>query len=310
MAEPYKNLPWDDFRVIKAIAEARSLPAAAAELGIDHSTVFRRLNQIEKALGVRLFERLRTGYVVTPAGEEVVGLAARLDEEITALTRRMSGREPDPSGELRVTTNDSLLIHLLIPLLATFRRRCPRIRLDVVIGNRALDLSKRDSDVAIRATDRPPDTLVGRRIARIGWALYGRAQDFPDPGPVTDDALAGRDWVSLGDALGGLAAVRHVRTQVPADRVAYRIDTVLGLAEAIEAGIGIGHLPCFVGDPRPGLRRLGPLIEPFATDLWLLTHPDLRGAARVRAFLDVMGAELGKCRDLLEGRSGAALIAP
>ncbi|MCW1843613.1 LysR family transcriptional regulator [Prosthecomicrobium hirschii] len=305
MPNAAKSLAWDDFRVIKAIAEARALPAAAASLGIDHSTVFRRLNQIERVLGLRLFDRIRTGYAVTAAGEEVVGLALRMDEEITALTRRIAGRAPDPSGELRVTTNDSLLIHLLTPLFAVFRRRYPRIRLDIVIGNRALDLSRRDSDVAIRATDRPPETLVGRRIGRIAWALYGRAQDFPEPGPVAAARLADRDWVALGDALGAIAAVRHAREQVAPERLACRIDTVLGLAEAVEAGLGIGHLPCFVGDLRPGLRRLGPTIEAFATDLWLLTHPDLRHAARIRAFLEVMGAELTRCRPLLEGRTAA-----
>ena len=307
MTIPQRTLNWDDFRVVAVIAETRSLPAAAAALGIDHSTVFRRLNQIEAGLGVRLFERLRTGYVPTPAGEEIIAVAERLDGEITSLTRRLSGREPEPSGELRVTTNDSLLIHLLTPMLARFRRQYPKVRLDIVIGNRALNLSKRDSDVAIRATDAPPETLIGRRLARIGWALYGAETAFPRPEPVDAESLYERDWVSLGESLAGLAAVRHVRDHVAPERIAYRIDTVLGLAEAIEAGVGIGHLPCFVGDSRPGLRRLGPLVEAFATDLWLLTHPDLRHAARVRGFLDVMAAEVSACRGLIEGSTVAPI---
>jgi DNA-binding transcriptional LysR family regulator len=305
MAEPQKVLSWDDFRVVGVIAETRSLPAAAVTLGVDHSTVFRRLNQIEAALGVKLFERLRTGYAVTPAGEEIVALAGRLDDEITSLTRRLSGREPDPSGELRVTTNDSLLVHLLTPLFARFRQKHPKIRLDVVIGNRALNLSKRDSDVAIRATDVPPETLVGRRLARIGWALYASAQELPRPAEITEAETWTKNWVALGDTLGALTAVRHVQGHVPPERIVYRVDTVLGLAEAIEAGIGIGHLPCFAGDIRPGLRRLGPLIPAFATDLWLLTHPDLRHSPRVRAFLDVMAEELTRCRSLIEGTRGA-----
>src|SRR3954467_5749501 len=111
MGEPFKNLAWDDFRLVKTIADAKGLPAAAERLGVTHSAVFPRLRQIEAALGVPLFERHRLGYVATSAGEEMVALADRLDEDITAFTRKVSGRELSPAGELRVTTNDTLLVH-------------------------------------------------------------------------------------------------------------------------------------------------------------------------------------------------------
>src|SRR3954453_2381200 len=204
MGEPFKNLAWDDFRLVKAIADAKGLPAAAERLGVNHSTVFRRLRQIEAALGVPLFERHRLGYVATSAGEEMVALADRLDEDITAFTRKVSGRELSPAGELRVTTNDSLLIHLLTPLFVKFRKQCHDVRLDVVLANQELNLSKRDADVAIRATDKPPENLVGRRAATIAWALYGRAEEFPDPALVEPESLYQRDWVSLGDNLVAL----------------------------------------------------------------------------------------------------------
>lgn len=301
MATTSNALNWDDFRIIAVIAETQSLPGAAATLQIDHSTVFRRLNQIEATLGVKLFVRSRAGYAPTAAGEEIIAIATKLDEEITGLARRLKGREPEPSGELRLTTNDSLLIYLLTPMLARFRQKYPRIRVDVVVGNRALNLTKRDSDVAIRATDHPPETLVGRRLARINWGLYGRKTDFSGDDVVASADIADRDWVGLGESLAGIAAVRHLREAVAPERVALRIDTVLGLSEAIEAGLGIGHLPCFVGDSRAGLRRLGSRIEAFSTDLWLLTHEDLRHAARIRAFLDHMAEEIAACRGLIEG---------
>ena len=174
MAELFKNVAWDDFRLVKAVADGRGLPGGAAQLGLNHSTVFRRLGQIEDALGTLLFERHRTGYVLTPAGEEMVELASRLDDDITAFTRKLAGREIAPAGELRVTSNDSLTIHLLTPLFARFCRQCPDIRLEVVLGNQALNLSKRDADVAIRATDNPPEILVGRRVARLANLEYPR----------------------------------------------------------------------------------------------------------------------------------------
>src|SRR6478752_522846 len=155
MSGTSKTLAWDDFRLIKAIAEARALPAAASLIGLNHSTVFRRLGQIEDGLGLKLFERHRSGYVPTPAGEEMVQLAGRLDEDITAFTRKLAGQEIQPAGELRVTTNDTLLVDLLTPVFAAFLQQCPEIRLDILLSNQALNLSKRDADVAIRATDNP-----------------------------------------------------------------------------------------------------------------------------------------------------------
>lgn len=301
MPEPFKTLAWDDFRLIKAVADARGLPAAAAQIGVNHSTVFRRLKQIEDALGALLFERHRTGYALTPAGEEMVALANRLDEEITAVGRKMAGREPAPSGELRVTTPDSLLIHMLMPMMATFRQLYPDVRLDMVLSNTPLNLSKRDADVAIRATDHPPENLVGRRVARINWALYGRANDFPNPGSVPMEELVKLNWVSLGEVLGALKAVKFVQENVAPENIVYKVNSVLGIAEAIEAGIGIGHMPCLIGDARPSLVRLAPKNDDYAADLWLLTHPDLRHSPRVRAFLDFLAAEIGKHRRFIEG---------
>lgn len=296
-----KGLSWDDFRLIGAIARERALPAAAASLGLNHSTVFRRLGQVEDALGLRLFERHRSGYVPTPAGGEMAQLAERLDDDIGAFALKLAGQEIKPAGELRVTTNDTLLVDLLTPVFAGFLRQCPDIRLDLLLGNQALNLSKRDADVAIRATDNPPEALVGRRAARIAWALYGRGEDFTDARAIPVEALWRHRWVSLGDQLAMMRAVRYVNQNVAPERVAYKVNTVLGLAEAIEAGIGIGFLPCFIADTRPALTRLAPPDPDLAADLWLLTHPDLRHAPRVRLFLDYLAGELGRMKPLIEG---------
>ena len=306
LASALSALSWDDLRVVAAVAEAGSLPAAASRLGLDHSTVFRRLGRIEAALGLVLFERRREGYAATPAGEEVVALARRLDEDVTAVTRRLAGRAPTPSGEVRVTTADSLLVHLMTPLFARFRAQCPEVRLDVVVANQSLNLSKRDADVAIRAGDDPPPTLVGRRVARIAWALYGRRDATGGAAPAdtsdSDAAMdAARPWVALGDDLSTMKVARFPAETEPPRRIVYRTNSVLALAEAVEAGIGIGHLPCFVGDVRPDLVRLAAPEPRFSADLWLLTHPDLRKAARVRALLDFLAEEIARHRPLIEG---------
>lgn len=291
----FDSLSWDDFRLIRAVTEAGTLPGAAERLGTAHSTVFRRLRTIEGALGCALFERNKNALHPTSAGEEIAALAARMGEEVDAVALRLAGREPSPSGEVRVATNDSLLIHLLTPIFASFRAACPAVRLDIALGNSALNLSKRDADVAIRATDNPPPNLVGRKVARIAWALYARAGE---------EEIAPRGWVTLSEAMGAMKVVRHVLSEAGPEGIGYRVDSVLGLAEAVEAGLGQGFLPCFVGDRRPALRRLGPPDARFATDLWLLTHADLRHVPRVRALLDHLAEAVARERPLIEGGHG------
>jgi DNA-binding transcriptional LysR family regulator len=224
-----------------------------------------------------------------------------MDEDVAGFARKLAGQIVSPAGELRVTTNDTLLVHLLTPLFARFHQQCPDVRLDVVLATQALNLSKRDADVAIRATDNPPETLVGRRAATIAWALYGRAADFPAPGGVDLVSLYDRPWVALGDNLAALKAARFVRDRVASERIVYKVNTVLGLTEAVEAGIGVGPLPCFIADARPALVRLSPPNPDFSTGLWLLTHPDLRHSARVRVFLDFLAAEIARQRKYIEG---------
>jgi len=297
-------LSWDDFRYVKAIADTRTLGGAAQELAVNHSTVFRRLAQIEKGLGSRLFERSRGGYALTPCGEEMVRLAERMGEDIVTFERQVTGHDLRPSGELRVTTNDTALIHLMTDVFAGFRRAYPEISLDVVVANQALNLSKRDADVAIRATERPPETLIGRRVADIAWAVFAA----PDKAPANfDPGNDGRevDWIGFGDNLAGLKAAKWLKEHAAPGRVVYRINTVLGLAEAAAAGIGFAILPCFIGASTPGLTSLTPPIEDISGAIWLLTHADLRQTARVRAFMDFAGDEIGKRRKMLEGMDGS-----
>ena len=301
-----RSLAWDDFKLVNAIAEAGSLPAAAVALGLDHSTVFRRLRQVERALGTVVFERHRSGYVPTVAGAEIAAVAERMQAEMNAVLRRVAGQAPSPAGEVRVATNDALLLDLLMPLFAAFQAACPEVRLDLVCGNESANLSRRDADVAIRATAAPPETLVGRKAARIAWAAYRPAELAA--AAVSEDRLAEVEtrWVGFGDALAGLAAAGALREWVPGDRVVARFDTIGGVAGAVEAGMGCGLLPCFVGDARDGLARLTGPLDRLATNLWLLTHDDLRQVPRVRVLLDFLAERLGRSRDVIEGRLAAS----
>lgn len=294
------SFPWDDLRIFLEIARTGSLNGAARALGVNHSTVFRRINAFEERLGVRLFERLPTGYALTLAGEEMQASASRVEREIDRLDRRITGRDLRLEGTLVVTTTDTIIENFLGPHLLAFRHAYPGILLELVIDNRNINLSKRQADVAIRPTRNPPETLVGRRLAGIAFAPYaaksymkGRTPDLPR-----------LDWIAVDESLAHLAAAKWFRDTLPDADVVLRANSLLGVLHACAAGLGAAALGCFMGDRRKDLVRLSDPIPDAATALWLLTHEDLRHTGRVRAFMDFMAGSLATEIDLLEGRAG------
>ncbi len=292
-------LSWDDFRYVKAIADTRSLAGAAEQLGVNHSTVFRRLGQIEQQLGSRLFERGRGGYALTTCGDEMVELAQRLGADIVTFERRITGQDLRPSGELRITTSDIVLLRILNDVLVGFRRVYPEIVLELVVTNRMLNLSRRDADIALRAAYVQPEALTGQLVSRLAWAVYGPqalAEESFDP--IADGR--GHDWIAFGDNIAITRALKWLKEHVDPHRIVYRTNTMIGLAEAAAGGIGLALLPCFVGAAVPGLAQLGPTLPELEGELWLLTHPDLRNTARVRAFMDYCAAEIAKRRNVIE----------
>lgn len=294
-------LSWDDFRYIKAIAEFRSLSGAAQALNVNHSTVFRRLGQVERQLGSRLFDRGRSGYALTPCGEEMVRLAERIGDDITSFERRVTGRDLKPSGELRVTTNDMVLLHLLTEILVDFRKIYPEIVLEVVVSNTILNLARRDADVAVRATYVPPDVLSAIRLSKIAWAVYGATGQYRKPFDPKRDA-AQSDWIGFADHFAIAAVTKWLKSHaVSNDRIVYKVSTLLGIAEAVAGGVGLALLPCFVGASVPGLVRLTDPLPELNAELWIVTHPDLSTTARVRAFVDFYTVHVGKQRSILEG---------
>ncbi|TXM78622.1 LysR family transcriptional regulator [Methylobacterium sp. WL69] len=289
-------MDWDDFRLVRSVAEHGGLTRAAEHLGINPSTAFRRLAGIEAVLGIILFDRHRAGYVPTAPGVVMVEAAVRMEAEVARFTRELAGQDRSPAGDLRITTPAGLVADMLMPILARFSARHPRIRLHLLVAEETLNLSRHDADVALRASDAPSASLVGRRLATIAWAVYGRS-DF------TGKPMDGCPWVVPGDGVAGGRFAHFLEGRAPAERVVLTLNTVLGLREAVEAGIGIGPLPCWSAHGRPDLVRLSDHMPELSAGLWLLTHPDLRHAARVRAFMDFMTEEIVALRPRIEGRS-------
>lgn len=297
VSDAVNQLSWDDLRIIKTLSECGNRADTAKRLGVNVSTVSRRVSQVEKTLGVALFDHRRSGYMLTAEGAELRALAERVELDIVSVARRVSRAGQGPLGKLRITTSDSLLLYFLTPIIADFKTVNEGIAIEVLVGNQTLSLARDESDIAVRATNKPSESLVGRKLATIAWAPYGSVKNAPASTPFVD----GEEWVSYSGALCGLKAASYLECRVDANCISYRTDSVAAASAAIVAGLGFGFLPCMLGDITPGLVRVGPVVPELSDDLWLLTHQDIRKSWRVKAFMTFCAAAVANQKPLIEG---------
>jgi DNA-binding transcriptional LysR family regulator len=300
-------MDWDDLRYVLAVAEAGSLAGASRKLGVNHTTVLRRIGHFERRLGLRLFERLPTGYVLTAGGEELIAASRQIEATVTTLERKLAGQDLRLEGTVRVTTTDTLMGSVLPEILAEFRESHPGIRVEIAVSNLMLNLTRREADIAIRPANDPPETLVGRRVAKVASAIYASPSYLERHGEAGQ--LAGHQWVAPDESLAGTAVGRWMRTTLPAANIALVADSLLSLRQAAAAGLGLAALPCYLGDTSPDLVCVHEPIPQLETALWLLTHSDLRNTTRIRTFIEFAGRAFAQRRPLLEG-ARAGLHAP
>jgi DNA-binding transcriptional LysR family regulator len=292
-------IPWDDLRYVLAVAAEGSLAGAARALGVNHTTVLRRVNAFEERLGLRLFERLPTGYFLTSGGAELIEAARLMEDTVTALERRLSGQDRRLAGAVRVTTTDTLIDMLLPPILAAFRAKHPSIQVELILSNEAFNLAKRAADVAIRPADNPPEGLIGRRVSAIAFAIYAGRGYLAQTGKMED--LSKRAWLAPTDELSTTSVAQWMRVALPQAEIALKANSLLALRQAAVENLGLAALPCYLGDSSNDLIRVRPPIPAMTTALWILTHEDLRRSARVRAFTEFVAAAIARQRPLLEG---------
>lgn len=280
MPEPTPD--WGLLRIFLVTMRTSSLRAAAAALGISHPTVRRKLNQLEAQLGVMLFEHHSPGLRATAAADELLGAAEAVEATILALSRQASAMSPELDGEIRVSIPSLVATHLLMPDLDAFAHRWPQVKLRIEPTNQLVDLGRREADVAIRAMplgQQPDDHLVGRLAGTVYAAVYGSDQQWI--GWWADE----REQARIAESAFPNRPVSMVMA-----------DVGLQLA-ACREGAGLAELPCFLADP-----FLERHTEPRPVyDLWVLVHPDLRRAARLRLFRDAMVGALASHRRRLEG---------
>lgn len=292
-------LNWNDIHVVLAVCREGTLSGAARTLGVNHSTVFRRIGAIEKKLGVRLFERLASGYLMTEAGEAMLESGEHIENEVQGLSRKLLGRDLHLSGVIRVAVPDALLVKILMPHLNTFSQQYPKIQIELNISNNYLNLSKREADVAIRVTQKPPETVVGRHICSVATTIYGSTTYLANQ---NDKTIEHHTWLMPDESLEQLPITKWLNLKHPKATIGLRCNTLLGLYEAATQHLGIAALPCFLGDPDTRLTRIVPPVNELASELWLLTHTDLRRTARVRVLMDFMTDVLKQEKALIKGQ--------
>ena len=282
---------WDDFRFFLAVAETGSLSAAGRALKVAQPTVGRRVQALARRLGVRLFDRLSHGYVLTWAGAEVRDMAQDMEHQALAIERRLAGRDRRLAGPVSIAATETLTQYWLVPRLAALCGRCPGLEPALISGIGAADLGRREADVALRIGDPGPDTLIGRRVACCVWHLYAAPAYLERHGePSAPGELRAHRVIESVREIAGLRQARELRRL--AGEVALRSNNVNVQFAAARAGHGLMALPSYMAPGRAGLRRvLDPGFE-VRLDLWLLSHRDLRDNVRVRAVLDYLAEAL------------------
>ncbi|MEJ8566083.1 LysR family transcriptional regulator [Elongatibacter sediminis] len=298
-----QGINWQDLRCFLEVGHAGTLTGAARRLGVNQTTVSRRITALEKALNAPLFDRSANGWFITPVGEAVLRSAEAIEDEVLTISRLVQIDRQELSGKLRVTAPDVCIQGLLMPGLNRFSERYPDIDIELIATEETLDLSVHDADIAFRATDKPPPNVVGTHIADFAYAVYATPEILQQH-REKPDSVGAIAWV--GDRL---LQPDWVRTAFPEMGVRYRANSLNVAFTMARQGLGFALLPCGLGDPSSRLRRVPTDYRPPSKGFWLLSHIDLRTTARIRIFRDFMLDSIKPYIPLIEGRQPRAFSA-
>ncbi|MDH3913487.1 MAG: LysR family transcriptional regulator [Rhodospirillales bacterium] len=285
-----QSLNWNDLRFVLAVARTRSLAGAARRLGVNDTTVARRIAQAEQRLGAHLFERNLGILHPTEAGAAVVAGAERVELEVQALESAVSGADGLAAGSVRVTSVPIMVNRVLVPALPRLLRNHPQLRVELIAEPRDLSLTKREADIALRlARPRTEGRAIARRIGQLDFAVYEPSRKGTEPLP----------WITYDDTMADLPQGRWIAERAIRDRQAppqVMVNDAEAIFQSVKAGLGRSLLPTFVGDREPGLARHSDAPAPLSRELWLMVHPELRELARIRVVMDWLVSVIDQIR--------------
>ncbi len=284
---------WDDLKYFLAIARTGTLRGGAESICVNHTTMTRRLSLMEDSIGARLFDRSKQGLVLTQLGEDLKPHAERVEEEMSAASRVIVGRDALPTGTVHVTMPHGLAMTSIMDDLTEFSNIYPDIDLNIYFTNDIADLARREADVSLRVAFEVTDDVVGRKLVQMSQAAYC-TQEYAQK--IRDNGGQGAAFIGWHEPQGDHTAPWIQQGDYPHARLKHRVSELVPLITLAAAGLGMANLACILGDHHPQLIR-----APFQTprpyrSLWLLLHRDLRNTARVRIFVDFLAAKIKQRR--------------
>ena len=295
---------WDDIRFFLAVARNGNVTGAAKAVGVKHSTVSRRIQALEEKNGVRLFERVASGYEMNTAGADIYEIALELEMKNQQLFRQLFGQDSRLQGEINLTMPHDIFDYCLNNQLAEFGQLHPDILLNLFVAKGIKNLAAREADVAIRLTPVPPDYLIGKKVATLQHGIYASTQFDPANYDVNKHlpivVWSGEDRVP-----------DWAKQHFPNARIAMRVDDLYTMYAAVKAGLGVAKMPCYLPDTlnasssecfnQPLVKRMNIDIAPSSWGVWVLSHADLRYTARVRCCREFLTEQLLLQKNLFEG---------
>ena len=297
-----QNLDWEDVKSFAVVAVAGSVRRAAKELNVHHSTVSRRMDSLEHALGTKLFDRKPEGFVLTSAGERFASTVQECGLRLNDAERFISGQDRDLSGIVTVTMAESMAVHAFAPRLAEFAETHPNIEVHMIMTTKVVDISRREADIALRIDNNPPQTLVGKRLYPYYQTVYA-TQDYLDSHDFENDPESAR-WVAWHAGKNRFPAWTKEAGFGRVPLWGHFPEPSMQQAAA-RGGMGLAMLPCIIGDNDPELVRATTRKPMKARDIWLLTHADLRRTARIKAFMTFAEKVMRDAKSQFLGKTGA-----
>ena len=285
------DMNWDDLKFFLAVSREGTASGAGKALGVNHTTVARRIGALEDKLKARLFDRTSDGYEMTQTAENMYDHALAIEERTLAIDREVFGQDAELEGPLKLTISHDVASRLVVPKLADFRATYPHIDLELLTTTGLVDLSAREADIALRLTAKPPEYLVGRKVLPLVHGVYGASDYFDSPGRGVGVIL----FRGEGDR------PVWVEQHFPSAEVVLRVDDVTTMVAAVQQGLGLARLPCYIGDSSTGILRKDLELTPSDWAVWILSHVDLRCTARVRVCREFLAEAIESQRQLVLG---------
>ncbi len=298
-----------DIQVFLAVAQSGSLVTASQKLAINHSTAFRWLKRFEGQIGHLLFNRSDNHYVLSEAGHVIFPVAENIASGITSLTMVADSLGDHLAGAVNVTSADAMVLGYLPRAVKLFHEYHPKITIHLSSDNNFVNLSKREADIAIRPTHSLTGNMVGRKAASMLFGLYASQEYIDSYGiPNIDNKGKGHLLCDYDASLSHLYAAQWVKENMSNARIVTKLASTVSLTQFAKSGMGIAAIPCFLADVDAKLVKVVEFDEWVASDIWILTHPELRHSPKIRAVLDFMFDTIRKDEGFFAGKQESYIL--